>query len=407
MRILICASEAPLPPTNGFRLMLAALVQELRRRHEVRVLAISSPDQRSDPDTEQGLRLVPRRKTSRAEDANAFVRSLVTRRPLTADRLAALLRGPLRDELDSFAPDVVHVSSGRVAALGRVLSDWPSVLVALDAWHLNVDARALAAAGLRRRLLRSESARVRRFIAAEYGRFDRLVVVSDPDRDALREVDPSLDVAVVPNGVDADFYAPDANAARDRNRIVFTGLMSYAPNVLAAEYLARRVFPRVRAICPDARLVLVGRAPAPRVRALADLDGVAVTGEVPDIRPWLTGSSVYACPMISGTGIKNKLLEAMACGMPCVATPLALQGLRASPERQLLVGKTDEELAGALVRVLGDKELADSLGREARVYACAEHDWGAVARAYEHVYQAACADVAGEASPRARSSSQR
>ncbi len=393
MRILICASEAPLPPTNGFRLMLTALVQELRRSHEVRVLAILSPDQRSDPGTEQGLRLVPRRKTSRAKDAGALLRALVTRRPLTADSLAATLGGPLRDELDSFAPDVVHVSSGRLAGLGRALSDRPAVLVALDAWHLNVDARALTAAGLRRRLLRSESNRVRRFIAAEYGRFDRLVVVSDPDRDALREVDPSLDVAVVPNGVDVDFYAPDPDAARDPNRIVFTGLMSYAPNVLAAEYLARRIFPRVRATCPDAHLVLAGRAPTPRVRALAELDGVAVTGEVPDIRPWLTGSSVYACPMISGTGIKNKLLnkllEAMACGMPCVATPLALQGLRATPERELLVGRTEEELAGALVRVLGDEELANSLGRSARAYVCGEHDWEAVARAYEQVYRAA------------------
>jgi glycosyltransferase involved in cell wall biosynthesis len=397
MRILICASEAPLPPTNGFRLMLTALLQELRRRHEVRVLAILSPDQRSDPGTEPGLRLVPRRKTSRAEDAGALLRALVTRRPLTADNLAALLRGPLRDELDSFAPDVVHVSSGRLAALGQALSDRPAVLAALDAWHLNVDARALAAAGLRRRLLRSESDRVRRFIAAEYGRFDRLVVVSDPDRDALRKVDPSLDVDVVPNGVDVDFYAPDPDAARDPNRIVFTGLMSYAPNVLAAEYLAQRIFPRVRATCPDATLVLVGRAPAPRVRALAELDGVAVTGEVPDIRPWLTGSSVYACPMISGTGIKNKLLEAMACGMPCVATPLALQGLRATSERELLVGRTEEELAGALVRVLGDEELANSLGRQARAYVCAEHDWEAVARAYEHVYRAARAEAAGQA----------
>lgn len=396
MRILICASEAPLPPTNGFRLMLTALVQELRLRHEVRVLAILSPDQRSDAGTDQSLRLVPRRKASRAKDAGALFRALVTRRPLTADSLAASLRGPLRDELDSFGPDVVHVSSGRLAALGRDLSDRPAVLVALDAWHLNVDARALAAAGPRRRLLRSESDRVRRFIAAEYGRFDRLVVVSDPDRDALREIDPSLDVAVVPNGVDVDFYAPHPDAVSDPNRIVFTGLMSYAPNVLAAEYLARRIFPRVRATCPDARLVLVGRAPAPRVRSLAELDGVTVTGEVPDIRPWLTGSSVYACPMISGTGIKNKLLEAMACGMPCVATPLALQGLRAVPERELLVGRTNEELAWALVRVLGDEELANSLGRRARAYVCAEHDWAAVARAYEDVYRAARADAAGQ-----------
>jgi glycosyltransferase involved in cell wall biosynthesis len=87
----------------------------------------------------------------------------------------------------------------------------------------------------------------------------------------------------------------------------------------------------------------------------------------------------------------------MACGMPCVATPLALQGLRATRERELLVGRTEEELAGALIRALRDEELANSLGRKARAYACAEHDWGAVARAYEHVYRAASAEAAREA----------
>jgi glycosyltransferase involved in cell wall biosynthesis len=387
MRILICASEAPLPPTNGFRLMLTALMQELRRHHEVRVLAILSPDQRPDPGPEQGMRLVPRRNTSRAEDAGALFRALVTRRPLTADSLAASLRGPLLDELDSFAPDVVHVTSGRLAALGRALTGRPSVLGALDAWHLNVEARALVAAGARRRLLRGEAARVRRFEASEYRRFGRVVVVSEADRDALREVDPLLAVSVIPNGVDAEHFAPDPNAVRDSSRIVFTGVMSYAPNVLAADFLAREVFPLVRAAKPDARLAIVGRAPGPRVRALAELGGVEVTGEVEDLRPWLVASGVYVCPMISGTGIKNKLLEAMACAAGCVATPLALQGLRARPGRELLVGATAQELADGLLRMLGDDECREGLGHAARRYVLREHDWGSVAHAYQDVYR--------------------
>jgi glycosyltransferase involved in cell wall biosynthesis len=387
MRILICASEAPLPPTNGFRLMLGALTEELRREHEVRVLAFRAADQEAPSRAESQLRLVTRPEGNRLDDAAWVLHALLRRRPLRADALAAALAGPLREELEDFDADVVHVTSGRLAALGRALAGRRSVLGALDAWHLNVEARALVAAGARRRLLRGEASRVRRFEASEYRRFGRVVVVSDADRDALRAVVPMLAVSVIPNGVDARYFAPDPKVPRDSSRIVFTGVMSYAPNVLAADFLARRVFPLVRAAQPAARLVIVGRAPDPRVRALAELGGVEVTGEVEDLRPWLVGCGAYVCPMISGTGIKNKLLEAMACAAGCVATPLALQGLRVTRGRELLVATTARELADGLLRVLGDGECRERLGHAARRYVLREHDWGSVAHAYQDVYR--------------------
>ena len=178
---------------------------------------------------------------------------------------------------------------------------------------------------------------------------------------------------------------------------VVAAFMSYAPNVSAAEFLAHEVFPRVRRHRPDARLAIVGRTPSARVRALADAPGIEVPGEVPDLRVPLRGSRVFACPMTSGTGIKNKLLEAMACGLPCVATPLALQGLTAAPGEHVLVGETPEELSEQIVRVLADDDLAAALGAAAREYVCAAHDWSATARGYVRAWEQARAarDAAG------------
>lgn len=389
MRVLICSMESPLPPIDGHRLQLRHLLQELRAEHQVRLLALVLPEQLGREGRLDDARLIPRPAPTRFKKALKLPPAMLRGRPLNAAEMADRLRPALREEIGSFRPDVVHVTPGEVAALSDGLEGTPGVLGALDAWHLNTEADILEARGLRRWLLRGELQRVRRFEGFAYGRYDTVLVVSEADGAALRQMDPTLRVAVVPNGVDLERFSPDPSVPKDPGRMVLTGVMDYAPNVRAAEFLARRVLPLVRARRPEAHLVLVGRSPADRITALGSLDGVRVIGEVAELRPWLAGSAVYVCPMLTGTGIKNKLLEAMACEVPCVATPLALRGTSAGPGRELLVGETAEELAHGVLRILDDPALGASLARSARQYVRAEHSWSAVARAHVGVYEGA------------------
>jgi glycosyltransferase involved in cell wall biosynthesis len=388
VRILFCSLEAPLPPVNGFRLHLEGLLRELRKVHEVRLIGFRYADQRGVGLADASCRLLPLPSTGLAGKARDLPWAMLVHRPLGVDRLARRLRPLLREAIGNFHPDVVHVTPGELALLARDLESWATVLVPTDAWHLNVQADRRVSTGLRRLMLPWQERWIRRFEGRHFRRFGAVVVVSEGDRDALLSQDPTLRIEVIPNGVDAGRFSPDASAEPHPNRIVFTGVMSYPPNVSAAEYLAREVLPLVRAARPGARLAIVGRNPHPRVSLLgASLEGVDVVGEVPDMVPWLRSGRVYACPMVSGTGIKNKLLEAMATGLPCVATPLALRGIKAAHGRHVLVAEDAVSFARYLVRVLKDDALAGSLGRAARSYITAEHSWAAVGDAFERVYE--------------------
>lgn len=375
MRILACVHEAPADPLNGFGLQVSEVFDRLTTRHDVRMLAFE-PSYGTAPARDY-LKLVPR------PGSPAWKWALGG--PRGARDLARSMGDEVRAALREWQPDVVHVSSGRLAGLSSELRDVPSVLAALDAWHLNLAAKLASASSLRRVLLESEQRRVRKLIAREYPRFDRVAVVSEGDRDALRAVAPGLDPVVIPNGVDADAFSPGAPEEREPGVVVFSGAMDYAPNESAAAFLARDVMPAVWERVPDAKLRLVGRAPSRAVMALAS-EHVVVTGEVESMQPWLRGASVYACPMVSGTGIKNKLLEALACEAPVVCTSLACRGLTAVPGEHLVVADDAPALAAAIVGLLADRKRAAHLGSLGRLYVLENHSWDAAAARYEALY---------------------
>lgn len=387
MRVLLCALEAPLPPTNGLKVHVEGALDALRRSHDVRLLAYGPPD--AEPEVGDG-RLVPRGWDGggAARKAASRLAALASGEPWATRPAADGLRAALREEVERFRPDVLHVVSGRLAGLAtEVPPSMPSVLSAIDAWHVNAEAAASTSSGVRRWALSLEARNVRTFERRSFGRFDRIAVVTERDRDALRDVAPSLPVVVVPHGVDSRRFTPDARAgAVEVATIVLHGVMWYPPNVDAACFLATEILPLVREVVPTATLAIVGRDPVDRVRALGGLPGVTVTGAVADVRPWLAGASVYACPARVGGGVKNKVLEAMACGAPCVVSPLALEGIAAEHGRHVLIADGAEETAHAIVGLLRQPEFAREVGDAARAVVSERHGWDAVARAYGGLY---------------------
>jgi glycosyltransferase involved in cell wall biosynthesis len=215
-------------------------------------------------------------------------------------------------------------------------------------------------------------------------------VTAPEDARALRELVPTAKVAVVPNGVDLDYFRPLAGE-REPATLVFSGKMSYHANVSAVLHFVRHVLPLIRAVRPDVRLRVVGSQPPRSIQTLARDPAIAVTGYVPDIREIVGRATVVLCPVTVKVGIQNKVLEAMAMGLPVVSTRAGLEGLVAAPGHDLLVADGAAEFAAHVCRLLADADLRASLGRAGRHYVETHHRWDVAARQLENLYHEATA----------------
>ena len=209
--------------------------------------------------------------------------------------------------------------------------------------------------------------------------FDHSVFVSEEEAKVFRQRGRDRPVSVISNGVDLDYFSPPSDRwSRPYLPIIaFTGTMDYFPNVDAVSYFCRQVFPLISAVLPQAHFYIVGRNPAGLVKKLGREPQVTVTGSVPDVRPYLARSRVVVAPFRVGRGIQNKILEAMACGIPVVGTTTAFQGLEVKKGDgfRMVPDDNPDEFAAEVLRLLKDLDWWRCCSFQAKSYADRFHRW--------------------------------
>ncbi len=222
-------------------------------------------------------------------------------------------------------------------------------------------------------IFRWEAKRLSAYERTIYKDFDKHTIISKQDRDRLRLATHDQ-IRVIPNGVDKQFV-PRLNGKPPAHDLVFVGNLGYGPNTSAAQYLVWKLLPELKSRGLKVSLLLAGARPGRKIRQLKSEQGVSISGWVEDIRDAYADGRIFVAPMFSGLGLQNKILEAMAMGLPCVTTTMVNNAIGAELNKEILVADTLEGLAGHIQRLMADPKEYNRISAAARSFVVANYQW--------------------------------
>lgn len=386
MRVLFVSARFPYPPDRGDRLTAYHLLHALSRRHRVTLVSFRDGHEPEDAGSPVAA-LCERVETvslSRARSwSQAWLGLLSTTPSQVSYYRSPTMRRLVRRLCAETRFDAIFVQLFRMEPFVRDIPHPAKVLFLGDSLALGLLRSMPYRPWWKRPGLEWERLRVAAFEAGATRGFRESWVLSDVDRADL-EARGGRDLVRLAHGVDERLFDLSI-APRMQPRAMFLGNLSVPHNVDAACFLAREIWPLVRTEVPAAELQLVGADPAPAVRELGATAGVTVTGRVPDLLPFWQATAVLVAPLRFSSGIQNKVLEAMAAGVPVVATPQVAEGIGAVDAAVLRTGRDARELAAATVELLRDPAGASPMVERARAFVRQRFSWDAMVQRLEQV----------------------
>lgn len=391
LRILVMTPSMPYPPIWGFGVRVYQLVRHLAARHDVTLLTYGEPREAEAVAVLERLgvrvELVPPPPGEREQKRHAQLTALLLLQSYQARRLdSAAMQSAIDRLLATNSFDIVQVESSQLLTFSlpttaRIVLDEHNIEYEL-LYRMFREERSV----VRKLYNWFEYVRFRREEQRRWSRADACLVTSEREAPIVQAVAPATPTVVVPNGVDCEYFTPnDAPAAPDS--IVFTGLMRYRPNVDAVSYFGREILPRIAASRPGVQFAIVGAGPTAEVCQLQG-PNVQVTGQVPDVRPYVARAAVAVVPLRMGGGTRLKVVEALAMGKPIVSTSLGCEGIDVRHGEHLLIADDAPAFADAVLRLLADPALATALGRRARALAEEKYGWASITAELERFYLA-------------------
>ncbi|AWI77022.1 glycosyl transferase family 1 [Parazoarcus communis] len=377
MKILYVCHRFPFPPKRGGKIRPFNMIRHLSQNHQVTVCSLA----RSEAEAEEGRGIAPHCERFEMGVVSNPIQMLrmVARLPTTVPSSMGFFYSPdlaakVNALLASEQFDLIFVHCSSVAQYVSHVRDIPKILDFGDMdsqkWleYVNYKPFPLKAGyWLEGSKMEREEKRLARL-------FNLCTATTRAEWETLESYSTGVSTDWFPNGVDADFFKPDGEGY-DPDTISFIGRMDYYPNQEAMFRFCEQIWPLLRAKRPEMKLLIVGADPIPAVIKLGELPGVTVTGSVPDVRPYILRSAAMVAPLNIARGTQNKILEAMAMGVPVVSSSIAAGGVDAQGEEHFLVADTPMQYADAILRLVEQPAERERLSRAGRERMLSHHAW--------------------------------
>ena len=391
MHILQIAPQLPFPPDSGGRSGIFNFVQYFSRKHTITLLSfVTEKTEGYVNSLTPYCDVVPVRHT-KGNSYPAMLRNLASKLPYAIEKYQS---SDMVEEIRSIAGsgdiDLVHIDHLHMAQYIDALPDGLPVVLR----EHNVESVIMRRYSekmsnpLKRLYAGIQARRLHAYEAVICPRFICCVPVTDVDGKALRDMAPDARIDVISSGVDTEWFDPAADSPwPDPHRIVTTGDYGWPPTADGLRHLVNEIYPKIRQEIPDVKLSIVGQSPPKSVNATAKENGIDVLGRVDDIRPEILRSSVFVVPTRIGSGIRLKILEAMAMRRPVVSTSVGCEGIDAVPEVDILVADDPEMFAASVVQLLRDQARAADIADSAAALIQRRYAWSILTTQFDRLYR--------------------
>ncbi len=377
LNIVFLVSRFPYPLTKGDRLRAFYQIKELSKHHHIHLIAlsdvsISSADQKILSPYCASIDIQKLSKFSIL--FRMFWAVFFSSLPLQVCYFfSRKVKKRIHDKIDQLNPDVLYCQLVRTSEYVKEIQHIPKYLDLMDAMSAGMERRAEKSNIFNKWIWNKETQRLKKYEHHILKHFQNVSIISKADQAKIVSYF-NPQIKVIPNGVDTDYF--EFNVDRNSKVLLFTGNMSYPPNVESAIFLATEILPLILKEDNQVQLVIAGANPVKKIRDLKS-NHVNITGWTEDIREYYNKAAIFIAPMLIGSGLQNKLLEAMACGIPCITSTLANNSLGAKEENEILIGQTAAEYAELAMKLLNNKSLAKEIGKNGYTFVKNQFNWTA------------------------------